>query len=427
MTTIANEHGASHAPPPTRKASRWQYALTTGELGATATEVTIATVLPLLLARYAASNFWVGFAIAGEGLFTLAVPFWIGLLSDRMPAGLTRRFGRRMLFLLIAGPVMAIAVAAAPFARSYWLMTGAAFVFFAGLHVYLTPLSTLMLDSVPDERRGRVQGVDSVLQAVGLAYGLVAGGLLFSVSHTLPFLLAGALMLFTTAITWVAERKAGDDRSRKASANTGVREFWHRLREHPAAIWLLVADAFWSGGLDGLRPYIFAYSRTVLGLSIVRTSLILGVLVGCIALGSVIFGWLGDKVARGKLLLIGSGVLAVALMGGTFVPNVAWAAVALGAGGLGVAACITLGYPLFAELVGEKRLGEYTGLWMFSVGFGHILAPMLTGAVIDVGSHFMRRTKGYPLMWTTASVLTIIGWLCLVYTLRVAAARRRAG
>ena len=418
---FARRHDNYGGPRTPQKASRWQYGLTAGELGAIGSQTTIGAVLPLLLVRYAASNFWVGFSIGGEGLFTVAVPFWIGLASDRMPWGLAKRFGRRMLILLIAGPAMAIAAVAAPFAHTYWLMTAAAFAFFFALHVYLTPLRTLMLDSVPDERRARVQGVGGVLRACGLAYGLVAGGLLFSVSHTLPFLIAGALILLTTAVTWLAERKAGGDRSRDAGGDAGLREFGLRLERHPAAIWFLIANACWNGALDAIRPYLFAFGRVVLGLSVAQTSLTLAVLVSGIAIGSVIFGWIGDTVARGKLLGIGSGLLAVALIGGTFVRGVPWAAAALGAGGIGVASYVTLSYPFFAELVGAERLGEYTGLWMFSVGFGRILAPMLTGAIIDLAMPFMPKTKGYPLMWTTAGVLTIIGWVLLIYTLRVGA------
>jgi MFS family permease len=98
-----------------------------------------------------------------------------------------------------------------------------------------------------------------------------------------------------------------------------------------------------------------------------------------------------------------------------------WAAAALIAGGLGASSYVALGYPFFAELVGEERQGEYTGLWMFSVGFGRIVAPMLTGGIIDIGKHFMSKTKGYPLMWTTAGVVTAVGWVLLLFALHVAA------
>jgi hypothetical protein len=46
---------------------------------------------------------------------------------------------------------------------------------------------------------------------------------------------------------------------------------------------------------------------------------------------------------------------------------------------------------------------------------------MLTGGIIDIGKHFMSKTKGYPLMWTTAGVVTAVGWVLLLFALHVAA------
>lgn len=408
-----------------RSRNAWQQVLTAGELGASAAQTAVVAVFPLLLRRYAASNFWIGFAVGGEGVFALLLPFWIGVLSDRMPSALAVRYGRRMLPLLVAAPIMALSVAAAPFAPTYWLMTGALFVFFAALHGYLTPLWTLMLDSVPDERRARVQGTRGVLRALGLAYGLVAAGLLYSIVPTTPFLVAAALIVITTALTWLAERKLGGDREPRERELSGVHDTWKQLRRNRGAVWLLVANALWNGAIDGIRPYVFLYASVVLGLTVAQTSLGLGTLIVGIGIGSVISGRIGDRLPRGRLLQIGTGVLvvafAIAMFIGTLVHNVLWAALALGAGGLGAAAILTIGYPYFAELVGEARQGEYTGLWVFSVGFGRIVAPMLVGLAIDFGGRLMPRVKGYPMMWAAASLMGLGGWIALGRAIRSAA------
>ncbi|MGH7506811.1 MAG: MFS transporter, partial [Longimicrobiales bacterium] len=166
--------------------------LTAGTLGSTAGQTVMVAVFPVILAEYAPSAFWVGLAIGGEGLLALAVPYWIGALSDRLPERLVRTVGRRAFFLLASAPIMALSLVAAPLISGYWPLVAVAVVFFAAFHIFLTPLWTLMVDAVPDERRGRVQGVRGVLHAIGLGYGLVAGGLLLSVWTPLPFLLAAA-------------------------------------------------------------------------------------------------------------------------------------------------------------------------------------------------------------------------------------------
>jgi MFS family permease len=405
----------------------WQQLLTAGELGASAAQTTVVAVLPLVLRRYASSNFWIGFAVGGEGVFALLLPFWIGVVSDRMRGRLATRFGRRMLPLLIAAPVMALAVAATPFAPNYWLMVGGLFVFFAALHGYLTPLWALMLDSVPDERRARVQGTRGILRALGLGYGLVAAGLLFAVAIPLPFLVAGALVLATTAMTWLAERRVGCDRQPRPREHTAVRDTMRQLRQNPGAAWLLAANALWNGGIDGVRPYVFLYASAVLGLTVVQTSLGLGVLIAGIGIGSAIAGWLGDRFSRALLLQIGTGALvvgfALALLVGIVLRQVLWAALALAAGGFGAASILTIGYPYFAQLVGHERQGQYTGLWVFSVGFGRIVAPMLVGLAIDLGARIMPSVNGYPMMWAAAGIMAIAGWGALWRAARLSARR----
>ena len=406
-----------------RSRKRWEQVLTAGELGASAAQTTIVAVLPLLLRPYARSNFWIGFAVGGEGVFALLLPYWIGVLSDRMPSAMAIRFGRRMLLLLVTTPIMAVSIAAAPFLHTYWLMAAAAFVFFAALHGYLTPLWALMLDSVPDERRARVQGTRGILRALGLAYGLVGAGLLYSIRPSVPFLAAAALVVLTTWLTWLAELKIGGDRTPVEHDAVGTFGTWRQLAGNASAVWLLAANALWNGAIDGIRPYVFLYAAIVLGLTVVNTSLALGALIVGIGVGSIIAGRLGDRLPRGRLLQIGTGVLVVSMSIGAVLRNAWWAGLALGAGGLGAAAILTIGYPYFAQLVGEVQQGGYTGLWVFSVGFGRIVAPMLVGVAIDLGNRVMPRVRGYPMMWAAAGLMGIAGWLALWQAMRSEARR----
>src|SRR5512140_3558571 len=96
---------------PPRGQTLQEYALTAGELGAVAAQTVMVALLPVVLARYAPSPIWIGIAIGGEGVFALAVPFWSGALSDRLPERVARRFGRRMAVVGGASLVLAGAVA----------------------------------------------------------------------------------------------------------------------------------------------------------------------------------------------------------------------------------------------------------------------------------------------------------------------------
>lgn len=423
LRAVNNQHSPSGASVGERAAGRLsEYGITAGELGAAASQTLMVTVLPLLLARYRSSALWIGFAIGGEGIVALFVPFWVGALSDNLPQALAERFGRRTFFLLLAAPLMAAALVLAPFLAGYWMLAAVALVFFVALHAYLTPLWALMIDAVPDARRGRVQGVRGVLRALGLAFGLVASGLLFALWEPLPFLIAAALVLVTTWLTYRAARRATRESSTPPRSVSQLRHVWRTLRRNPAAFRFLLANAFWSGGVDGIRPYVYIFATIVVGVSVSQTSLLLGLLVVGLAVGSLVIGWLGDTWDRGLILSAGLGILTVAMLLGFFARDVPSAVGILFAGGVGAAAIVALAYPLFTNLAGEANAGQYTGLFVMSVSFGRIVAPVLVGGAIDLGARLGVGDRGYPAMWPATGALAAVGWVMLLLARRAARA-----
>jgi len=401
-----------------------EYGITAGTLGSTAGQTVMVAVLPILLARYARSAFWIGFAVGGEGVFALLVPYWIGYLSDHLHPRLVTRFGRRTFFLLVTAPVMALAMGVAPFLRGYWAIAGAALVFFAALHGYLTPLWALMVDAVPNERRGRVQGMRGVLHSMGIGYGLVAAGLLYGLWHPLPFLLGSLLIL---GMTWVTVRAAPNE-ARDAIMHEeapGFGALWHDLKERRAVPWFLFSNALWTGAVDGIRPYFFLFAVVVLGVTVAQASLVLILLVVGLAVGSYVVGHLGDRYDRRMLLQVGAGITGVAMLAGVFAHTLATTVVLMLVAGAGAAALIALPYPLFTSLIGETAVGRYTGLYVVSISLGRIVAPMVVGAAIDFGARVYPHYKGYPFMWPMAGVLTVAGAAALSLSARYQ--RRESG
>jgi len=389
-----------------------EYGLTVGTLGSTAGQTVMVVLLPILLADYAPSAIWIGFAIGGEGIFALLVPYWIGALSDHLPERLARRYGRRELFLLLTAPIMAASLSIAPFLDGYWPLAAAAFVFFAAFHGYLTPLWALMVDAVPGGRLGRVHGVRGALHALGLGYGLVGGGLLFALWPPLPFLVGAALILVTTALTFLASPNSGRG-GPDAHALGAARTIWKELATRPDIRRFLVANALWTGAVDGIRPYVFLFAVVVLGINTAETSAILLLLIAGIGGGSVLVGQLGDRFGHARLLEAGALITAVAMASGIFVRELPGAFALLLSSGLGAAALIALPYPYFAALVGGSAIGRYTGLYILSLGFARIVAPVVVGAAIDLGRPLFPTYEGYPLMWPIAGIMALAGVLAL--------------
>ncbi len=374
-------------------------------------------LLPLLLSHSGRSALWIGFAVGGEGIFALLVPYWVGIASDRLTPRLSARFGRRGFFLLISAPIMAAALVITPFLHSFWPLAGMAFIFFAALHGYMTPLWTIMLDVVEDEDRGRVQGARSILRSLGLAYGLVGGGLLFSIWRPLPFILAAVALLVTTGITWWADIHARREIEDVRGTTIPLRRTWQHMRQRPAGVWFLAVNAFWNAAIDGIRPYLFIFATIVIGISVAEASLMLIPVALAMVAGSIFYAWADQRYDRGRLVQIGAMVTMVSMVIGIFMRTVPISLIGLVVGGFGMAAIVTLGFPLFANLMGEESAGQFTGLFVVSVGFGRIVAPMIIGAAVHLGRPWFPEVQGYPMMWVVATMFMLLTVVTLRHAL----------
>jgi len=393
-----------------------EYTLTAGELGSSAGQTIMVVLLPVLLERYQTSAMLIGVVIGGEGVLTLLVPLVVGAFSDHLHPRLAGPFGRRGFFLMLTAPVMAATLALAPFLHGFWTLGLIAFLFFTGVNGYYTPLWTLMIDAVPPERRGRVQGARGVLRAAGLAFGLVASGILYSGWEPLPFLVAALLVLVTTAMTMLAAKSAPEGPPPPHSFHP--MRLWHDLSSRPGARRFLLANALWSGAVDGIRPYFFLFASAVIGLSVAQTSMGLSILVASIGVGAAVVGRLGDRYGPGPVLRTALAGLTFAMMCGFFLRSPAPTLGLLVVAGLAAAAVVTLPYPLFANMMEGRNMGQNTGLFVLSVSAGRMLAPVLVGGIIDLGERLEPATRGYPFMWVAAALFAGGAWLVLGSSLR---------
>ena len=407
-----------------------EYGLVAAELGDSASQTLMVALLPVLLVPLAPSAVWIGAVIALEGVAAMLVPYIIGGLSDSLPPAIVRRFGRRNTFILLSAPIMAATVVAAPFLGDFRLLAATAFLYFLALHAMNAPHLALLIDLSPEDRWGHVQGYLGSLHALGLGYGLVASGLLFSVvaAPALPDrggphprdhgrdVLGGAGGQRGADAVWRRHRQRQRHRRRSRRRGKwwvwweGVRgegRFWGELLGRAEVRWFLVANSLWTAAINGIRPYIFIFALVVLGITVAQASLVLLFLFAGFGVGSVLVGFLGDRLGRRRVLMVSALLTAVALAFGVFVDSVGKAILLLVPAGLGAAALGVLPYPVFAELADGSKLGRSTGVFRFSVGFARLLAPLFVGAAIDHGAALFPEQAGYPMMWPAAAVFAL--------------------
>jgi hypothetical protein len=76
--------------------------------------------------------------------------------------------------------------------------------------------------------------------------------------------------------------------------------------------------------------------------------------------------------------------------------------------GLAGAAFISLPYPLFATFIGEEGMGKATGIFSGATGLAHFFAPIIVGAVIEVGRPLFPEQDGLPLMWPIVGLFALL-------------------
>lgn len=403
-----------------------------GEIGSAGGQTLIVALLPILLAPHAPATFWIGAVIATEGLFALVLPYVAGASTDSLTSRFKGPFGRRGLLLALTAPPMALALVLIPFRESFWSLAGAAIVYFAALHLYATPLRAMLIESTPERKWGRVQGTLGAMHLGGVAFGLVAGGLLFSIWEPLPFIVGAGLIAATTMITLLGARRGAREgradqqaRARHSNATSGgsaddgawslkseVR-YWRDLLRDRESRNFLAGNILWNAGTEGIRPYIFLFATVVLGVAVQTASLALLGFLGAASIGSLLVGHFGDRYGRRRLLMLGALLTGVAMIPGFFVRDLWLLIVLLVPAGLGAAALVSLPYPVFEEITGEEDVGRSTGTFFASVGIARLLAPLLVGAAIDATRMVMPDEGGYPVMWPVAGGLILVGTMIL--------------
>lgn len=372
----------------------------------------LTTYAPVLLRELTSSSTLIGFAVGGEGVFALFLPLIVGGLSDRTPL---TRFGRRLPYVMVAAPVAALGIAFVPFSDSYVATVAAIFLFFSGYFVYYPPYRALYADLVPSTHFGRAQGDQGVMRGLGLGAALVGGGLLLSVWAPLPFLLAAAAVLLTTA---VLVREVREPATTGACClpygMTGTARSIRRLvREQPELRAFVCANALWELSLVGLKTFIVLYVVDGLGHSVTTASAVIGIVAGAYVIAALGVGRVADRVGLFRLMRIALWVYGVGLLVGTGARSLTPMLIGLPIVALGGAVLMTLPYGLLMGMMPRGSEGAVSGLYGFSRGLGATLGPIVVGAAIELGRPLFESTNGFAAMWPAVGLPILLSLLLL--------------
>lgn len=364
--------------------------------------------LPIFIERLSGAGM-TGLMIGGEGIFAMFVPFLIGGWSDSVQT----KIGRRLPFVLVGTFLICITLLLMPFSSmSLMLLAIELAVFFIGYFTYFSAYYACFPDLIPNEERGRSQGVQGGFLLLGMLCALVGGGFLLHVSETLPFLIVILAMIFNSIILYytVRHRIKKPNLVNKEMRINWLAE-WELIRDNKSIRLWMIANTLWECSISVLSVFVVLYFTRGVGLSLVKTAEILS-LVGISAIfAAPTAGILADRYGHKPVILVSLVFFAMGLLPPIFTVNpyfiiaifpVAFAAVIL----------MTLPYSLLmGYLPEEKEHGAGAALFLLCQGLGAIFGPLVTGGVIELfkNTHFLvfAKTLGYSALFPVASIFLL--------------------
>ncbi|CAM5413470.1 MFS transporter [Streptomyces coeruleorubidus] len=345
----------------------------------------------------------------------------IGFWSDRMRS----RLGRRTPFMF-AGTVIGLAgllgIAVAP---TVFLVGLTWVVGMVGWSTVGQAIQNVQADRVPEEQRGRVSAVTSVMTHIAPVIGI---GIAYTVASStlLVFLVPGvigAVMLLLFPVL----KPEGDSRAlvhtSEVSLKGLVASYGFNPRKYPDFGWnWLGRFVFFMGLYFNTTFGTFFYAqrldmpvKEVAG--VVATIGILGVLAA--TGGAIGGGFLSDKLGRRKLFtVIGSAIFVAGAVAEAFARSLPQLVVGAVLMQVAIAMFSAVDQAIvFAVLPDRAQAGRYLAVVAFAQKIPSALAPLIAPLVITVGVA-SGEEKNYTLLYLSGAVLALLGGLIIKFKVK---------
>jgi MFS family permease len=362
------------------------------------------TYVPIFLSKYIGSMSLVGFIMTIDNILAIFLIPIVSAWSDRT----NTRIGRRMPYILVLLPLTAIFFGAIPYAASASLAALIAILLLLNVTKQSVrgPVVALMPDTIPADYRSEANGVintmggiASIVGTIGLARLMdldIKLPLLGNTKDRLPFPLAGLFVVLAIILLFVFIREKKPDQTETREQKIPMIESFRNVaaQKDKSALYILISLFLWFLGYQGVLPFIGKYSVDVLKTSSGTAALAAGMVGIAYAIFALPSGYVAHRVGRKKTirasLLVISILTAIlfvhpwltAAMPGSLKLASFWAIMFLF--GIFWVSIITNSFPMLWQMAEWGTIGIYTGLYYTASQAAAILAPILTGLIIDV-------------------------------------------
>lgn len=397
----------------------------------------------IFLSRYIPYKSVIGVIMSLDNLLALFLIPVVSVWSDRTDTPL----GRRMPWIAALLPLSALCFAFVPYAaeRSLFLLVALLVALNLFKQSARGPVVALMPDTIPGKFRSQANGVINTMGNIAAIVGTLFLARLMDVDTVLPLLgstknrlafpAASLFVLIAVVflVLFVREKKRAETPAESGSANAQAAEsdasdsgervpFFRSFTVVFAArdksgLLVLVSLFLWFIGYQGVLPYLTEYSIRTFSLSSGTGPLAMGMVGVASALSAIPMGYAASRWGRRRMIRIS--LLAVAaLTVCSFFLLPAGRALGFSPAALvypfwvlmflfGVfwISVVANSFPMLWQMAHHSNIGVYTGLYYTFSQLAAIVAPTLSGSVIDAA--------GFPSMFLFCAAFFLMAFITM--------------
>jgi MFS family permease len=375
------------------------------------------TYIPIFLRRYVDSNFLVGGIMTLDNILQLLLIPLIAVWSDRTRT----RIGRRMPFIIVMLPIAAVLFSLFPKMATLWSLIVLIFLFNMFKTSVRGPVVALMPDTVPADYRSEANGVINMMGGIGLIVGtLVLAPLGGENQQQIPFTAASICIVTAVLILFVFVKEKIQENP-EASAEKKIPVFASVKQvfsgEDRSAVRILISLFFWFMAYEGAKPFLGLYMVESLGVAQSNAALAQGIAGVSSVIVAVFTGYFAHKMGRRnyiRLCLVALAAIMILIFFSGFVSQ----RLGLSSNGglilfLGLMflygafwiGIVVNSFPMLWQMTSYETVGVYTGLYYLFSQSAAILAPPITGGIIDLA--------GYPGIFVFGALCMLAAWFVM--------------
>ena len=406
-STGPTAHAAPMSPPPTR-ATLPAIALSAFTLFATYGGL-IAILLPsqILLLNEADKVKNLGIVMTASFVFTLFAQPIVGALSDRTRS----RLGRRSTWMLLGAFVGGVLLLAMGSLKSLLLITVSWVIIQVALNAIQGPLSAVIPDRFPREKRGGASAVFGVGMQLGGTIGVItAGGLATRLGLPLTYATFGVIVMGVTVIFVLINR---DWSSKDAAVDPWswvefLKGFWVSPQRYPDFAWAFAARFLLMLGYWVVMAYQLYLLTDYIGMTLekAQSAVITLTLVAFVPtlVAIALSGWWSDKIGRRKIFIYAaSALMAVGMTMPILMPTMTGMIAMSVINGFGFGLYMSVDTALMTEVLpgGGTAAGKDLGILNIATNVPQAMSPAIAGIIIT-------SLGGYAILFVFAIIFAII-------------------